>query len=156
MASFMWNKDKLDRLRTKYDGANGGDMHDPNMKEIADLIFSNGDRRPAPYAGIPTLLDAPQADPTDMDHLQVALYGVPMDLAVTNRNGSRFGPRALRAIERIGPYNDALACAPIHQMKVADIGDVPFQSRFDLEKKAIWILRSLWRQFWLQMFFQWQ
>jgi agmatinase len=57
-----------------------------------------------------------------------------MDLGVTNRTGARFGPRALRAIERIGPYNDGIDCAPIQEMNVADIGDVPFQSRFDLHK----------------------
>ena len=30
--------------------------------------------------------------------------GVPMDLGVTNRAGCRFGPRAVRGVERIGPY----------------------------------------------------
>ncbi len=72
--------------------------------------------------------------------LQVALFGVPMDLGVTNRNGSRFGPRALRSIERIGPYNDALECAPVQEIVVADIGDVPFQSRFDLARSHADIL----------------
>ena len=56
-----------------------------------------------------------------------------MDLGVTNRNGSRFGPRAVRTIERIGPYNHVLKCAPTVDMKVADIGDIPFRSRFNLE-----------------------
>lgn len=55
-----------------------------------------------------------------------------MDLGVTNRNGSRFGPRAVRAMERVGPYNEVLGCAPLHEMAVADIGDVPLQSRYDL------------------------
>lgn len=131
-----WTTEKLAALREKFADANGGDIFDPEFRKIADKIFSAGGRRPAPYAGIPTLLDAPHlpvdSQIPDIQHLQVALYGMPMDLAVTNRNGSRFGPRALRSIERIGPYNDALACAPVHQLKVADIGDVPFKSRFDL------------------------
>ncbi|TIN60713.1 MAG: agmatinase, partial [Mesorhizobium sp.] len=63
----------------------------------------------------------------------VAMIGVPMDLGVTNRPGSRFGPRALRAIERIGPYNHVLECAPTHELRVADIGDTPFRSRYRLE-----------------------
>ncbi|MBL4906695.1 MAG: agmatinase [Sneathiella sp.] len=111
-------------------------MYDPKFKQIASRIFSEGGRRDAPYAGVPTLLDAPyrQIDVysdtfTDLD---IALFGAPMDLGVTNRNGARFGPRALRSIERIGPYNDALECAPVHELTVADIGDVPFESRFDL------------------------
>ena len=63
----------------------------------------------------------------------MAIIGVPMDLGVTNRPGSRFGPRALRTIERIGPYNHVLDCAPVHELRVADIGDVPFRSRYRLE-----------------------
>ena len=48
------------------------------------------------------------AENPDFGDLQVAMIGVPMDLGVTNRAGSRFGPRALRTIERIGPYNHVL------------------------------------------------
>src|SRR5690606_16473103 len=91
----------------------------------------------APYAGMPTLLDAPyreiSVENPDFGDLQVAMIGIPMDLGVTNRTGSRFGPRALRAIERIGPYNHVLDCAPTYELKVADIGDVAFQSRYRLE-----------------------
>ncbi|RUZ82203.1 agmatinase, partial [Mesorhizobium sp. M7A.F.Ca.US.003.02.2.1] len=88
-------------------------------------------------SGIPTFLAAPyreiSADNPDFGDLQVAMIGVPMDLGVTNRPGSRFGPRALRAIERIGPYNHVLECAPTHELRVADIGDTPFRSRYRLE-----------------------
>lgn len=130
-----WSVDKLEALRTKFDTKSGGDMLSPEYQEIAGFIFSQEGNRPAPYAGIPTLLDAPARSGEEMlKGLQVALYGMPMDLAVTNRNGARFGPRALRGIERVGPYNDALRTAPLHQMRVADIGDVPFRSRFDLAK----------------------
>ena len=44
------------------------------------------------------------------------------------------GPRALRAIERVGPYNHALKCVPVRELRVADIGDVPMRSRFSLEQ----------------------
>ncbi len=127
-----WSSDDLAALRDKFNDADGGTLFTPKNQQIADHIFAEGGRRPAPYAGIPTLLDAPHFSGTDLSALQVALFGVPMDLGVTNRNGSRFGPRALRSIERVGPYNDALECAPVHEMAVADIGDVPFASRFDL------------------------
>lgn len=128
----MWTAEKLAALRETFGCSTGGDMQTPEFQRIAARIFGEGGRRPAPYAGMPTLLDAPHRTADALEGLQVALYGVPMDLGVTNRNGSRFGPRALRAIERIGPYNDALHCAPLHEMTVADIGDVPFRSRFDL------------------------
>lgn len=117
-----------------FSGSHGGDMISPEFQKIASHIFSDGGRRSAPFAGIPTLLDAPHGSIEGIAGLQVALYGMPMDLGVTNRNGSRFGPRALRSIERIGPYNEVLGVAPLHQMAVADIGDVPFRSRFDLSE----------------------
>lgn len=133
-----WTLDKLYALRNQFDGSNGGEMHGKRNREISDKIFSEGGYRPAPYTGIPTLLDAPyrplDRNSPDLSGLDVALFGAPMDLGVTNRNGARFGPRALRSIERIGPYNDFLKTAPLHEMNVADIGDVPFRSRFDLHK----------------------
>ncbi|WP_421879441.1 agmatinase [Pacificispira sp.] len=130
-----WTEEKLAALRKKFDGMTGGDLINPDYQEIAEHIFSQGGNRPAPYAGFPTLLDAPARSGDDaLEGLQVALYGMPMDLGVTNRTGARFGPRAIRAIERVGPYNDFHHTAPLHQMAVADIGDVPFRSRFELHK----------------------
>ncbi|MFK7733807.1 MAG: agmatinase [Pseudomonadales bacterium] len=131
-------QEKLERLRQLYGNAGGSDMHDAHFQHIASMIFSDGDRRSPPYAGVPTFLDAPlrqyDSEKGTLSDLDVALFGIPMDLGVTNRNGARFGPRALRTIERIGPYNDVLRCAPVHEMAVADIGDVPMQSRFDLNQ----------------------
>lgn len=124
----------LARLRAKYAGKHGGEVFDPEFRAIADGVFDSRGTRAAPYAGIPTLLSAPyrpvDANSPDFGDLEVALVGVPMDLGVTNRNGSRFGPRALRTIERIGPYNHVLRCAPLSNLRVADVGDVPFRSRF--------------------------
>lgn len=130
----MWTAQKLEALRGQFSDTTGGDMFNPEFQRVAAKIFSGNGRRTAPYAGMPTLLDAPFFEIERLSELQVALYGVPMDLAVTNRNGSRFGPRALRGIERIGPYNDALHTAPVHEMAVGDVGDVPFRSRFDLHQ----------------------
>lgn len=128
---------RLSELRSKYQDEAGTQVFDPKFRKIADKIFNAAGTRVAPYAGLPTLLDAPylalDADSPDFGDLQVALIGMPMDLGVTNRPGSRFGPRALRAIERVGPYNHVLECAPTFDMRVADIGDVPFRSRYRLE-----------------------
>jgi len=126
----------LKRLRADYGEAGGGEMRDPEFRKVAERIFDPSGTRAAPYAGISTFLDAParQIDwrAPDFVGLQVAMIGVPMDLGVTNRTGARFGPRAVRTIERIGPYNHVLKCAPTLDMAVADIGDVPFRSRFSL------------------------
>ncbi len=129
-----WTNDKLHALRAKFADDAGGEMHDPHFREVASFIFGEGGHRSAPYAGRSTFLDAParELDQLAADTPQVAIVVVPMDLAVTNRNGSRFGPRAMRAVERIGPYNEGLRVAPVHEMDVVDAGDVPFSSRFDL------------------------
>lgn len=131
------DKDKLARLREKYDGENAGKINDPKFARVADKVFTKEGTRPPPYAGVPTFLYAPyrpvdRYNP-DFSGLQVAIVGVPMDLGVTNRPGSRFGPRALREIDRIGPYNHVLDCAPVHELAVADVGDVPMRSRYSLE-----------------------
>lgn len=128
----------LARLRERYADASGGDIFDPRFKAVADRIFSSADRRKWPFSDVSTFLDAPYRpdglDPQqpNLAGLDVALIGVPMDLGVTNRSGARFGPRAVRGIERIGPYEHALALAPMTQLKVADVGDVPMQSRYSL------------------------
>ena len=100
-------------------------------------MFGENYRRAMPFAGVSTLLDLPYrpevADLPDFGDLDVALVGVPMDLGVTNRAGARFGPRAVRDVERIGPYNHALGVAPRSECKAADIGDVPLRSRFSLD-----------------------
>ena len=128
----------LERLREKYADGSGGQVFDPKFRRVADRIFDRSGTRLAPFAGLPTFLPLPfrPVDPRDPNFgdLQVAVLGVPMDLGVTNRNGSRFGPRALRAIERIGPYNHVLDCAPGIDLRAADIGDVPLRSRFSLQQ----------------------
>jgi agmatinase len=55
-----------------------------------------------------------------------------MDLGVSNRAGARLGPRAIRAMERIGPYNHETRIAPVASLKFADVGDCPV-SRYSLD-----------------------
>lgn len=133
----MTDAAKLKALREKYANALGGDIFDEHFASVAASQFTNGDQRKWPFAGIPTLLDAPcmpdGIERPDLGELDIALVGVPMDLGVTNRNGSRFGPRAVRSVERVGPYEHVLRCAPLAMARIADIGDVPMRSRFDLE-----------------------
>lgn len=125
------DQDKLERLRQRYAEAKGDDIFDPRFKAVADVLFSESGNRSLPYGGISTFLDAPQT--TSLDDLDVALIGIPMDLGVTNRTGARLGPRAVRSIERIGPYHHALDVLPLNVLRYADVGDVPFRSRFSLD-----------------------
>lgn len=130
------DRSKLEELRAKYGNAAAGDVHDPEFKKVVDILFSGTDRRAKPYEGVSSFLDAPlrldAAKLDDLGGLDVALVGVPMDLGVTNRPGARFGPRAVRQIERVGPYHHSLKLVPSSMVKVADIGDVPFRSRYSL------------------------
>jgi len=129
--------EKLQALRDRFGSANGADIEDVDFRKAASLQFTASDRRKLPYADPATLLDAPYlmnaSDLEDFGGIDVALVGVPMDLGVTNRSGARMGPKAVRAIERVGPYEHVLRITPMADCKVADIGDVPFRSRFSLE-----------------------
>ena len=121
------DKEKLTKLREKYINAKGDDVFDPEFKKVAALLFTDGSRD-KPYGGIPTLLDAPYSE--DLGAVDIGLIGVPMDLGVTNRSGARFGPRAVRAMERVGPYHHVLNVVPSAMKRIADVGDCPMRSRF--------------------------
>ena len=130
------DRENLERLRAKYSSAGAGDVHDPEFKKVVDILFAAADRRAKPYEGVCALLDAPlrteAAQRGDFGGIDVALVGVPMDLGVTNRPGARLGPRAVRQIERVGPYHEVHKIVPASLVKLADIGDVPFRSRYSL------------------------
>lgn len=80
------------------------------------------------YSGIPSFYRRKYTkDLTDVD---VAVSGVPLDLMVTNRPGTRFGPGAIRrastmqAWERPWPW----AINPFEKLTVIDYGDCFFDS----------------------------
>ena len=130
------DRKKLAKLRAQYASEAPGAVSNPEFKKVADMIFAGTDRRPKPYEGVSTLLAAPlrldaPAAPL-FGGLDAALVGVPLDLGVTNRAGARLGPRAVRGIERLGPYHHVHRIAPFAELKIADVGDVPFRSRYSL------------------------
>lgn len=133
----MSTPERLEQLRRKYANAGGGESDDPVFRAVADQQFSQGDRRKWPFSGAATFLGTEYrpdaAAQPGFGGLDAALIGVPMDLGVTNRAGARLGPRAVRGVERIGPIEHVLRIAPTTLLQVADVGDVPFRSRFSLE-----------------------
>jgi agmatinase len=64
----------------------------------------------------------------DLTGVDVAVTGVPLDTATTNRPGARFGPRAIRNASSImaweRPYG--MEFDPFDKLAVADIGDCMF------------------------------
>jgi agmatinase len=134
----MIDPEKLAAWRDKFSNDRPHQTQGAAFRKAAAIGFSETGRRKLPYSGISTLLGAPYRpdapDLPDFAGIDVALVGVPMDLAVTNRAGARLGPRAIRNIERIGPFHHGHNIAPLAELQAADIGDVPFRSRFDLQQ----------------------
>jgi guanidinobutyrase len=68
--------------------------------------------------------------------LDACFVGVPLDIGTSNRSGTRFGPRQIRAESALlRPYNMATRAAPFDSLQVADIGDVP-TNPYDLRKSV--------------------
>ena len=124
--------EKLKQLRLRYADRDLFDSDDPVLAAAARKVRSPEGKRAMPYSGVPTFLSLPHAQ--SAAGLDIALIGVPMDLGVSNRPGARFGPRAVRTIERIGPYHPVFREVPSGRVRAADVGDVPFRSRYSLEQ----------------------
>ena len=78
------------------------------------------------YAGITSFMRRKYTK--DLAGVDVAVTGVPLDTATTNRPGARFGPRAIRNASTImaweRPYGMTLD--PFDKLAVADVGDCFF------------------------------
>lgn len=87
------------------------------------------------FTGIATFMRAPLAD--SLLGVDIGLVGVPTDLGVTNRPGARHGPREIRnASSLMRTFNLGLAVNPYELCRIADLGDVRFAHRFDLERQT--------------------
>ncbi len=98
-----------------------------NLKTFSNQMVQN------PYCGIPTFFGIPfQEELIDLD---IALVGVPFDLGVTNRSGARMGPREIRNQSRIvGAYNHHTFMTPCAEYRIADVGDLPFRTVYNLKE----------------------
>ncbi len=78
------------------------------------------------YAGLLTFAGVPYTqDAALLEGVDVAIVGAPMDDLVSDRPGTRFGPRAIRAASspsgpELGTWVDAIA-----ELRVVDFGDAP-------------------------------
>ena len=124
------NEGKLEKLRKMYANADGSEYLTERFRHVGEKLADRPINVTKPFVGVSTFLDLPLNQ--EFIGLDVALVGVPMDLGVTNRSGARFGPRAVRNVERVGPYSHVLDEVPRGVLKAADIGDVPMRSRFSL------------------------
>jgi len=57
--------------------------------------------------------------------LDIGIIGIPLDIGASNRSGTRFGPREIRAESvLVRPYGMYTKAAPFDSFQIADIGDV--------------------------------
>ena len=98
-------------------GDKGNPMREPRFTEIA------------------TFMRAPLAE--SLDNVDIGLIGVPTDLGVTNRPGARHGPREIRnSSSLMRTFNLGMNVNPYELCHVADLGDVKFSHRYDLNKQV--------------------
>jgi guanidinopropionase len=72
-----------------------------------------------------------------LDDVDIGLIGVPTDLGVTNRPGARHGPREIRnSSSLMRTFNLGMNINPYQLCRIADLGDVSFSHRYDLEKQV--------------------
>src|SRR5437016_3861570 len=99
-------------------------------RDLTDPSFADPMVRPR-YTGIPTFMRAPYCeDPAGLD---IGLVGVPFDGGVTNRSGTRHGPREIRnqssLMRRI---NQTSGIDPYALCRIADVGDAWVEKPFEL------------------------
>lgn len=100
------------------------DKHDSDFAITRDSLYGT---TPEPtYAGITSFMRRKYTK--DLAGVDVAVTGIPLDTATTNRPGTRFGPRAIRNASTImaweRPYG--MEFDPFDKLAVADVGDCLF------------------------------
>ncbi|CAM3956043.1 arginase family protein [Deinococcus marmoris] len=83
-----------------------------------------------PYAGIPTFARAPFQQPDGDWSADVAVLGIPYDIALGFRPGARFAPRALReaSLRYVPPFTGLDGVTRLQNVSFVDAGDVVLPS----------------------------
>jgi agmatinase len=78
------------------------------------------------YAGLLTFAGVPYTqDAVHLEGVDVAIVGAPMDDLVSDRPGTRFGPRAIRAASSPSGPELETGVDAISELRVVDFGDAP-------------------------------
>jgi agmatinase len=102
-----------------------GDDHTPDRAFTADSLYGIGGE--ATYAGARSFMRRRYS--RDLAGVDVAVSGVPLDLATTNRPGARFGPAGIRAASANLSWpggNWPFGFDPFETLAVIDYGDCAF------------------------------
>ncbi len=102
-----------------------------DAKKQIDVAFTRKDRRGLAYenafGGATSFLRRQYSK--DLSGVDLAVTGVPFDQAVTNRPGTRFGPRAIRAASTLQPFDPPTGWGgfdPLSDFSIVDYGDMAF------------------------------
>ena len=103
-----------------------------SINNTSGSIFGHSDpdslTAEAPFYGASTFLRRPYS--RELQNTDIAILGVPFDLAVCNRPGTRFGPRAIRQASRdISSWKNQYPWGfnPFDYLNVSDYGDVIYR-----------------------------
>ncbi len=115
--------EKLKRIREL---AAREDFNDPRVEAFYNSDPETLAAKRRPFANLHSFFHAPVAQ--DLADVDIALYGVPFDLGVTNRPGARHGPTEMRAMSAMtnGPMHHQSRIMPSELCRFADLGDVYF------------------------------
>ena len=101
-----------------------------DAKTQVDQAFTRAELRGLSYenafGGAPSFLRRRYTK--DLTGVDLAVTGVPFDQAVTNRTGTRLGPRAIREASTLQPYDPPYGWGfdPLGDFAIADYGDLAF------------------------------
>ena len=101
-----------------------------DVENQIDAGFTRDDLRginlEAAYAGAPSFLKRRYTK--DLTGAQIAVTGVPFDMAVSNRPGTRLGPRGIREASSYQPYDEPYGWPfrALSELAIVDYGDVAY------------------------------
>ncbi len=103
------------------------------MSDRDSLDYSDPQQRPR-YTGLASFFRAPYREDFEADPPEIGVIGVPYDGGVTNRPGTRHGPREVRnQSSLIRRVNQATGASPFEAARVADIGDAWVRNPYEIE-----------------------
>ncbi|WP_420555600.1 agmatinase [Roseovarius sp.] len=102
-----------------------------DAKKQVDQAFTRDDLRGLTFenafGGAPSFLRRKYSK--DLSGVDVAITGIPFDQAVTNRSGTRLGPRAVREASSLQPFDPPIywdGYSPLEELAIVDYGDMAF------------------------------
>ena len=102
-----------------------------DAKTQIDLAFTRQDRRGLAaentFSGATSFLRRQYSK--DLSDVDLVVTGIPFDQGVTNRTGTRFGPRAIREASTLQPYDPPIGWDgfdPLSEFAIIDYGDMAF------------------------------